>query len=244
MHKLIIANWKMQLTHQEVRTWLKTHAPTFDSLLAQTNNTLVICPSYTELAFAHSLSTMHIRFGAQDCGLHERGAYTGDVSVLTLKELGCTYTLIGHSERRIYHGETDEAIAQKATLLLKHGIEPIICIGETSKERDTGTTLQVLENQLSLVAKLLGRETLTIAYEPVWAIGTQQVPRASEIASVFSWIRTFMEKQRTQARIKLLYGGSVNERTIEDLGLGIADGFLLGKASLDPQELKKILLKI
>lgn len=246
MNKLIIANWKMQFSHNEALSWLNQHLPELEAALSTTGNKLVICVSFTELSTAASLRTPSISFGAQDCSVYERGAYTGDISVLTLKEFNCTHVLVGHSERRICHGETDAQVAQKASLLIKHGIEPIICIGETRQERDNGVTLQVLEKQLALIVELLKKANCTkisIAYEPVWSIGTQDVPRASQISEVFSWIRDFMRKNSEHVSVILLYGGSVNDQTIGDLGLSMADGFLLGKASLDAETLKKIILK-
>ncbi len=245
MNKLIIANWKMQFTHSEALSWLNTHIPDLEIDLATAHNKLIICPSYTELPILAARSTTHISWGAQDCGAYERGAYTGDVSVLSLKELGCTYCLVGHSERRRHHGETDALIAQKVALLIKHGIEPVICVGESLEERNNGATLEVLERQLLSIRELMkknGYTKISIAYEPVWSIGTEQVPRAHDISAIFSWIRSFTRKHVEQSTIVLLYGGSVNERTIKDLGLSMADGFLLGKASLEYEVLKKIIL--
>ena len=155
MNKLLIANWKMQLTHNEALSWLRDHLPELEKALSARGNKLVICPSYTELSILANLSSTAISWGAQNCSLHERGAYTGDVSALSLKELGCTYVLVGHSERRRYHNETDVQVAQKAALLIKHGIEPLICIGETRAERDQGITFEVLEKQLVLIVELM-----------------------------------------------------------------------------------------
>ncbi len=235
----------MQLSHNEALSWLNDHIAGLESALSQAQNKLILCPSFTELASLSAFGSTHIRCGAQNCGAYERGAYTGDVSVLSLKELGCAYCLVGHSERRRYHGETDALIAQKAALLIKHGIEPVICIGESLEERNNGATLEVLERQLLFIGELMkknGYTKISIAYEPVWSIGTEQVPRAHEISGIFSWIRSFISKHVEQSTIVLLYGGSVNERTIKDLGLSMADGFLLGKASLEYEVLKKIIL--
>ena len=235
----------MQLTHKEALDWLKSYSTDLESALAKTANNLVIFPSFTELAASVRYKSDHISFGAQDCGFFERGAYTGDVSVLTLKQLACTHTLIGHSERRSYYCETNDLIAQKALLLIKHGIEPVFCIGETAKERNNGITHQILEYQLAPLLQAMRKHALSkisIAYEPVWAIGTQQLPRAQEISQTFNYIRALVRGFIEQPSLMLFYGGSVNERSIGDLGLSMADGFLLGKASIDHEVLKKIIL--
>ena len=233
MNKLIIANWKMQYTHEEAISWLTDHSKDLELSLAQTQNKLVICPSFTELPFLSSRAMTHIAYGAQDCGVHQRGPCTGDVSVLSLKELGCSYCLVGHSERRRYYNEINAMIVQKVELLIRHGIEPIVCIGENAQERDNGLTLQILEKQLMPLVELAkrnGYRQLTIAYEPVWSIGTQQVPRAQrDYGNFFGGFKHLWVKL-DGAIAKLLYGGSVNERTIVDLGLSAADGFLLGKS--------------
>lgn len=245
MNKLIIANWKMEFSHNDAIAWLTSHVPALEDALSVSSNKLIICPSYTELGFVADLPTTHISWGAQDCGLEEVGAYTGDVSVLSLKELRCTYTLVGHSERRRYHCETDADIAQKFDLLMKHGISPLVCIGETKEERDEGITSRVLEKQLSLIVASMQKNNYTklyIAYEPIWSIGSQQVPRAHEISEIFRDLRRYIDRTISNPSLVLLYGGSVNERSIEDLGLSSADGFLLGKASLDHEVLKKIIL--
>lgn len=245
MNKLIIANWKMEFSHNDAMEWLVSHAQELEDALSRSQNKLVICPSYTELSFVSTFPTVHISWGAQDCGPQEIGAYTGDVSVLSLRQLRCTYTLLGHSERRQYHGETDETVAQKFELLMRHGISPIVCVGETKEERDEGVTSRVLEKQLSLIVASMRRNNymnICIAYEPIWSIGSQQVPRAHEISEVFRDIRRFLGRSNINPAAILLYGGNVNERTIEDLGLSSADGFLLGRASLDHEVLKKIIL--
>lgn len=245
MNKLIVANWKMELSHNDARSWLSGHVPELEAALASSQNKLVICPSFTELSFVSDLPTMHISWGAQDCGWRETGAYTGDVSVLTLHQLGCSYALVGHSERRRYHCETDALVVQKVDLLMQHGISPIVCIGETKEERDEGLTFEVIERQLSSLVELMGKRSYTklcIAYEPIWAIGTNQVPRAHDISAIFRGVRQYVDRAMKQSSLVLLYGGSVNERTIGDLGLSQADGFLLGRASIEHEVLKKIIL--
>lgn len=244
MKKLIIANWKMEFTHKEAPAWLESNIAELHSVLERHSNQLIICPSYTELNYAQRYTTSNIRWGAQNCSAHIRGPYTGEISLSTLKELGCTLVLIGHSERRIYHNENNATIVQKVDLCLQEGIEPIICIGETFEERQADKTFAVLQSQIAPLIALFhskGCRSFTFAYEPVWAIGTQHTPRAHEISTIFKWIKAYITGSIGAASLKLLYGGSVNEITIADLGLTEADGFMLGKASLSGEVLKKII---
>jgi len=244
MHKMIVANWKMQLTHNEGLGWLAAHAGIIKQFLRESQNTLVLCPPYTEFHWINSFLSPEFHMGAQDCSAYERGAYTGEISALTLKELGCSYTIIGHSERRAA-GDTDQSIAQKAIVLNKIGIIPILCIGESEKERHHGKTFEVLNKHLEYIINAINEGTVTkllIAYEPLWAVGTQQIPRAADISEVFTWIRRTLQKVHPPLDYALLYGGNVNERTIVDLGLTAADGFLLGRAGVDAEVLKKIIL--
>jgi triosephosphate isomerase (TIM) len=284
MNKLIIANWKMQILHQEARSWLASHFHELEKVSAQTGNKLVICPSFTELSLFGSFAPHNITLGAQDCSYEERGAFTGDVSILSLKQLNCSYVIIGHSERRSLYGDTDERIRKKTSLALKHAIQPVICMGETRKERDAGDTYLVLEKQLTSIMDLykplqavkveaassqkpqlqvayepvwpVGTGTppnpkanndpwlnpqLHIAYEPVWAIGTGTPASKEEIEQVCTWIREYVKKSINQP-CTVLYGGSVNPDGMSEIPLNCLDGLLLGRASIDAQVLKKIIL--
>lgn len=245
MNKLIVANWKMQITHNEVSTWLSAHGSALKMFLQESQNSFVVCPSFTDLSSVSPFVSASFHLGAQDCSMHERGAYTGEVSAISLKQIGCSYTIIGHSERRQNHAETSHQVAQKAALLLQHDIEPILCIGETQKERDDEATLKVLEKQLTPLVPLIkphGQKRITIAYEPVWAVGSHHIPRALEISLVFNYLQDFMRNHLPSIQCVFLYGGSVNERTITDLGLSVLDGFLLGRAGVEWEVLKKIIL--
>ena len=139
MAKLVVANWKMEKTYRESVAWVEAYKPLLVSCDGRVE--LALCPSYTSLSTIGAL--LHdtgIKLGAQNCSEHERGPFTGDVSALSLKELGCTYCIVGHSERRLYHGETDMMIAQKAVILVRSGIIPIVCIGESGQgQTDPGT---------------------------------------------------------------------------------------------------------
>ena len=198
--------------------------------MRQSSNSVVICPSFTVLPYSSTLATS-LLFGAQDCGFEESGAYTGDISSTSLKELGCSYTLLGHSERRTSYCESNERIAQKAHLLHAEGIIPILCIGETAEDRISGRSQSKLEAQL---AHFQGMNDFVIAYEPVWAIGTGQLPTKEELGAIVTWLRL-----ATDARV--LYGGSIDEHTCKELS-SIVDGFLVGRASIAIEPLKKIIL--
>ncbi len=233
MNKLIVANWKMKFSHREALDWLTISLPEVHQAIADTGHELVICPSFTELSFALSTYPNH-SWGAQDCANVLLGAYTGEVSVLSLREMGIRFTLVGHSERRKYYGETDEEVRKKAALLLEHEINPIVCIGETEDQQETKD--EVLTQQLSAVLDLYKEDDAAIiAYEPVWAIGSGKTPNKEELQKT-------IEKIREQADGSLvLYGGSVNPAIAKEFS-PFVDGFLVGSASCDSTLLKKIIL--
>ncbi len=242
MKKLIVANWKMQFTHNESLAWVHKHEQELIKICKQTDCTFVLCPTFTTLA---SLTGSLLIRGAQDCSIHEQGAYTGDVSVLSLKELGCSYCIVGHSERRIYCKETTEDIKQKVALLMHHKIEPIFCIGETAEQKVHGSTQKALEQQLLPVLKHIQNEPfnrICIAYEPVWAIGTGKIPTIEELNSVIDWLQGYVKSSFPALSFSLLYGGSVNDKNIQELkNIERLQGFLLGKASTDFHALKYII---
>ncbi len=243
MNKLLIANWKMQLTHDEARAWLSDHLTDLENTLSSAGNRLVICPSFTVLRHTSALAIKNIAWGAQDCSFEERGAYTGDVSILSLKELGCSYIIVGHSERRRNYGDTDERVRDKTQLALKNNIQPIVCIGETWQERLDGRTYQILEKQLTLLTGFMqNNEKIHIAYEPVWAIGTGETPDKTNITQTILWIKNYIEKRVGNHACTILYGGSVNKETIAEVPMELIDGLLLGTASTDASALKKIIL--
>ncbi|MBA3751299.1 triosephosphate isomerase [Candidatus Dependentiae bacterium] len=240
---LIIANWKMQLTHTESTAFFAQYRSIYEELLVDSVVTLVICPSFTVLPFVTTFPVGRLRWGAQNCSFELRGAYTGDISVLSLKELGISYVIIGHSEQRQYHKETDESVARKADLLFFHSVHPIMCIGETEKEYRAGLTFIVLEKQLRFLRKLRAKNpeiVFIIAYEPVWAIGTGVMPVAEELKKISIFITEYIGGER--ALIKILYGGSVSLDSIALFSDVDLDGYLLGKPSIDGETLKKIIL--
>jgi triosephosphate isomerase len=185
---------------------------------------------------AVTLAGTDIRWGAQDCSAHEQGAYTGEVSVGMLLEFGCRHVIVGHSERRQYHAESDQLVADKAKAALARGITPIVCVGETLAERDSGQTEAVVKRQLSAVIHTLGHcaGEMVVAYEPVWAIGTGRTASPEQAQAVHAVLRAQLQAATAHANdIKILYGGSVKPDNAATLfAQPDIDGGLIGGASL------------
>lgn len=233
---LYVANWKMNKSFSAAMSFAQKYKNEL-SQLSNEKNSIVVCPSYPALfPLAQLFSDTTISVGAQNCSAHEAGAYTGQVSAQSLKQAGCTYCIIGHSEQRAYCHLTDQEISEKLKLLLANNIIPIICIGESEQTYKEKKTFEVLSTQLELLLPQLGTSASVIAYEPVWAIGTGIVPENSYLKTIFSWL-----KQKKIAHCQLLYGGSVNEKNRDQLlQIEAIEGFLIGGASLDFQKLQKI----
>ena len=248
---ILVANWKMNLSFKESLEFGRINTDNLHEFLSKkTAPQLIICPSFTSL---YPLSTFFksssVQLGAQDCSSHPKGNHTGQVSANNLQEIGCQFCIIGHSEQRAQHHETDEQISQKFIHLIDYGISPIICIGETKKEHSQKKTLTVLEKQLSALSSLL-KDTglirkglpLCIAYEPIWAIGTGSIPTQDHLEMVFSWLKTTLKEPFFEIEWKFLYGGSVNEKTVYTIKNNQnIDGFLVGGASTQFDQLKKLL---
>jgi triosephosphate isomerase (TIM) len=234
--KLIAGNWKMNGLRADglalaraLVVWAAAGDPP--------NCALAICPPATLLIpIADTLRGSGIRLGGQDCHAEAKGAHTGDISAVMLKDAGCVYVIVGHSERRAEHDETDAVVHAKASAAHAAGLVPILCIGETLAERDAGETLAVVERQLrGSMPEGLKAPQIVIAYEPVWAIGTGRTPTAAEVAAVHARIRSLLKARvKDGAEAPILYGGSVKPSNAREL-LSIAnvDGALVGGASLD-----------
>lgn len=200
---------------------------------------VAVCVPFPYLAQARSmLAGCPIAWGAQDVSEHTQGAYTGEISAGMLQDLGCRYTLVGHSERRAYHHETDEQVAAKAEAALKAALAPIICVGETLEEREADATTQVVTRQLDAVIVRLGTVGLAksvIAYEPVWAIGTGKTATPQQAQAVHAMIRArIAQLDSTVAnKLQILYGGSMKPANAKELiGQPDIDGGLIGGAAL------------
>ena len=242
MHqKLFVANWKMNKSFAQELEFCTTHLDGLRQLSSEPGTELVICPSFPSLfSLAELLQDTMVGVGAQQCSPHQKGAYTGQVSAQSLQEAGCLYCIVGHSEQRA-RGTTDQEVADQATRLFEQKILPIICIGETEDEYKNKKVFAVLEKQLEPVLSILQEQSFAIAYEPVWAIGTRLVPDREYLKSVYSWLDLHMKKSRPDGSYRLLYGGSVDEKTIEDINaISEIGGFLIGGASLDFKKLEKI----
>ncbi|MDO9145320.1 triose-phosphate isomerase [Rhodoferax sp.] len=231
--KLIAGNWKMNGSLAANEALLK-------ALLAgvgQPACQVAVCVPAVYLAQCQALLAGGvIELGAQDVSAHESGAYTGEIAPAMLKEFGARYVIVGHSERRQYHGETDELVAAKAQRALSAGITPIVCVGETLAEREAGHTEEVVKRQLAAVIHTNGHciSEVVVAYEPVWAIGTGLSATAEQAQQVHAVLRAQLKAASPNAdRIPLLYGGSMNAANAKSLlAQADIDGGLIGGAAL------------
>lgn len=240
--KLIAGNWKMNGS-------LAANEKLLKEILAgmgQANCHVAVGVPAAYLAQCQALlADSAIELASQDMSAHEGGAYTGEISGAMLKEFGVRYAIVGHSERRQYHGETDETVACKAQLALKCGITPIVCVGETLAEREAGQTDEVVKRQLAAVIHTNGRciSEVVVAYEPVWAIGTGKTATPEMAQQVHAVLRTQLKAASEHAEhIKLLYGGSMNAANAAQLlAQPDIDGGLIGGAALKAQDFLTII---
>ncbi len=230
--KLVVGNWKMHGSRP-------ANADLLAGLLGARpfGADVAVCPPFVFLSeVAATLAGSDIRWGAQDVSAQAQGAYTGEVSAAMLQELGCRYTLVGHSERRAYHAESDALVAQKAQAALARGVTPIVCVGETLAEREAGQTDEVVKRQLSAVIHTLAHcaAEMVVAYEPVWAIGTGRTATPEQAQAVHALLRAQLQAATGRGdQMRILYGGSVkadNARTL--FAQADIDGGLIGGASL------------
>jgi triosephosphate isomerase (TIM) len=244
--KLIIAgNWKMNKTVTEA---LVLVGDLKNELANIKEVDIVVCPPFTALCeVAKALRDSNIRLGAQDMSEHNAGAYTGEIAAEMLKELSVRYVILGHSERRQFHKESDELISKKARAAHAASLQPIICVGETLAERETGQMERVLETQvrgsLTGLSNAQMVETI-IAYEPVWAIGTGKTATTAQAQEAHAFIRGLLVKlfdEATARRVRIQYGGSVKSSNARELmSQPDVDGALVGGASLEAQSFAEI----
>jgi triosephosphate isomerase len=246
---LISGNWKMNLNHFEaIQTVQKLAYLVTKDDVAKVD--VSIHPPFTDLRSVQTVidaDKLQFALGAQHCHFEDKGAFTGEISPVFLAKLGVQYVICGHSERREVFGETDEMVAAKAAAILKHGMTPIICVGETLAEREAGDTETKVLGQVR--AALAGRSaeqagSLVIAYEPIWAIGTGRNATADDAQQVCAAIRGVVAElfgAGAAQQVRIQYGGSVKAGTIAELMAGPdVDGALVGGASLDPDEFARI----
>ena len=251
---IIAGNWKMNLLQSQAKELFEGIKSYVKDYSAQDLPTIIIAPAFTSLSAVHSekcdcgCGCNRINIAAQNCHWENSGAYTGDVSVEMLKDAGCSYVIIGHSERRQYFSETDEMINKKAKAILAGGLIPIICCGETLMQRETGVTDEHIASQIRLALSGISSDDAAksvIAYEPIWAIGTGKTCGSSEANRVISMIRNVVNEisgENAANSIRILYGGSVKPNTIsEQMSQSDIDGALVGGASLNAKSFNEII---
>ncbi len=229
---LVVGNWKMNGSVASANELSSSLARGAQSI---TDVDIVVCPSHLLLsAVANPLVSSNVRLGAQTLSEFDQGAYTGETSASTLVEVGCTYVIVGHSERRHLFGESSASVAEKSNAAVSAGLIPIICLGETQVERNQGITNRVIESQLAPFGPDAFRNVV-IAYEPVWAIGTGETASPAQAQEVHAFIRSSLAKIDSTAAetTRILYGGSVKPDNAAELFAGDdVDGGLIGGASL------------
>jgi triosephosphate isomerase len=242
---LIAANWKMYKTPAEAKAFVDAFLPL---VAGHTRDEIALFPSVTSLATVVELAAgSNVSVGLQNMHFAEEGAYTGETSAAMLKAVGATHTLIGHSERRQYFNETDEVVNKKLHTALKHGIVPVVCIGEVLAEREAGLTAEVLKTQITGALVGITAEAaapIVIAYEPVWAIGTGKTATPEMAVEAHKIVRAEVAKilgPDVAAAVRILYGGSVKpDNATALLGEEEIDGALVGGASLKPDSFTAI----
>jgi len=241
---IIAANWKLFKTVPETLAYIEE----FLSLVSDTETEVVLAPPFTALtAAAAALRGSTVALAGQNLYWEAEGAYTGEISAAMLADAGCSYVIIGHSERRQYFGETDETVNRKIAAALGAGLKPIVCVGESLEEREAGQALNVIRRQVNGALAGLKKDDLNgmvLAYEPIWAIGTGLTATPEQAGEVHGWIRemlaSFSQNGLGQA-IRIQYGGSVKPDNINDLmAQPDIDGALVGGASLKPDSFSRI----
>ncbi len=230
----IAANWKMQKTIEETEEFINAFLPLVKDV---TDVDILIAPPFTSLdAASRLLKSSNVILGAQNVYFEEKGAYTGEISPAMLLSAGCSCVIIGHSERREYFSETDEIVNKKIRLARDKKLDVILCIGESLEQREAGKTFEVLDGQLTGSLNNLTLDGITIAYEPVWAIGTGKTATKEQANETHAYIRGWLGKNKEGAEnIRIQYGGSVKPENIADLmSQPEIDGALVGGASLKP----------
>ena len=241
---ILAANWKMQKTTGEAEAFVRSFLP----LVRDASGVdVVIAPPFTALErVGAALRGSEVALAAQNVNAEEKGAFTGEIAPGMLTDLGCSYGIVGHSERRTLYGETNQTVAAKAAALLAHDLRPIVCVGESLEEREAERTLAVISSQIEESLASIPRERaeeIVVAYEPIWAIGTGRTATPEMAQEVHSVIRERLKGRFGGAgdQIRIQYGGSVKPANVRDLmGQADIDGALVGGASLEPESFSKI----
>ena len=242
---LVMGNWKLNGTKASVEALVKA---LIEPAAKAEGVEVAFCPPVIFLDLVEKLTKgSRLQYGAQNADVHTSGAFTGENSPVMLKEFGCKYALVGHSERRTLHAESDDVVAAKYEAIQQGGLIPVLCIGETLQQFEAGTTNTVVETQLKAVIDRSGIDSFTnavIAYEPVWAIGTGKTATPEIAQAVHAHIRAYLAtfSADVAAKVQILYGGSVTGATAADLfGQADIDGGLVGGASLKPDDFAQII---
>jgi triosephosphate isomerase (TIM) len=238
VRKIVIAgNWKMFKTQAESQDFLRDFLPSLEETPSERE--VLLCVPFTDLSIlSKSLHGSRVQLGAQNVHWEENGAYTGEISAPMLTEIGVRFVVIGHSERRQYFGETDETVNLRIRAAQKHGLTPILCVGETKQQRDNGETEIIIINQIKRGLVDIDQSNLIIAYEPIWAIGTGDTCETTEANRVIGLIRS----QLTNPNVPIQYGGSVKPNNIDEImAQPEIDGALVGGASLEAADFARII---
>jgi len=237
VRKVVIAgNWKMHKSQAEALDFLKGFMPHLEDIPGE--RSIILCAPFTTLgALSKGLHGGRIYVGAQNIHWEDSGAYTGEIAGPMLTEIGVRYVIVGHSERRQHFGDTDETVNLRLKAAQKHGLTPILCVGETKEQRELGKTEAVILKQLELNLRGVDQQNLIIAYEPIWAIGTGHNCEVTEADRVIGLIR----RQLTNPSVPIQYGGSVKPSNIDEImAQPEIDGALVGGASLEPESFARI----
>ena len=247
MSKLIIGNLKMNiLSPPQQEQYLSLFKKELTGKKIN-NCELILCPSAIHLPGFQKAKIKKIILGAQNMFWEEKGSYTGEISPSMLKNFGCEYVILGHSERRRYFCERDEEVNLKVISALKSGLKPILCVGESKSEKENNQTLSIITRQVKSALEKVSRakaENLVIAYEPIWSVGTDEIPKSNEVMEarvlIFKILTGIFGSKYAQ-KVKIIYGGSVSTSTVKQVCLEPGmDGALIGRESLTPYEFIKI----
>lgn len=242
--KVIAGNWKMNMLPNEAMEYIDS----LSKLVKDSENEVILCVPYTDLFYClMSAQDTNIKIGAQNMHFAEKGAYTGEISGKMLKSIGVEYVIIGHSERRQYFAETDESVNKKIKAAFENELKPIVCVGETLEQRESGITNEIITNQTRLALEGLINEQVEntiVAYEPIWAIGTGKTATSDDANEAVKAIREEIKRiygVDTAEKVIIQYGGSVKSSNAKELfETSDIDGGLVGGASLVPDEFAKI----
>ncbi len=242
--KVIAGNWKMNMLPNEAMEYIDS----LSKLVKDSENEVILCVPYTDLFYClMSAQDTNIKIGAQNMHFAEKGAYTGEISGKMLKSIGVEYVIIGHSERRQYFAETDESVNKKIKAAFENELKPIVCVGETLEQRESGITNEIITNQTRLALEGLTNEQVEntiVAYEPIWAIGTGKTATSDDANEAVKAIREEIKRiygVDTAEKVIIQYGGSVKSSNAKELfETSDIDGGLVGGASLVPDEFAKI----